>query len=622
MKPPNKIKKPLNKTGNKNYWLIFIFVFSFIIYANTIKNGYVVDDSVAITQNKTVQKGFAGIPELITKSFYHGATGENKNLYRPIPSIFFAIEVGLFGNNPMFPHLVNIILFSLTCMVLFKLLKDNFFNGAMGIPFFAAMLFASHPIHTEVVANIKSLDEIIALLGSLLSLYTFLNYIKNRNLKDYLYSMLFFIIAIFSKENAITFLIIIPLTAYLINATKLKQLIILSLPLIAIAFTNIILRYYLLDSNFSDTAITENSLIAAGTKLEHYATAILILGKYLQLIIFPQPLVWDYSFNQIPVVSFANSYVIISIGLHLLLLSVAAYFYKKKPAITCGILFYFVTISIVSNIIIIIGTQMAERLLYMPSVGILLFLTILPFLFYNKDFTKINLLEIPKSIKIIFIGAIVLFSVKTISRNADWKDNITLFTKSLKTSPNSTRVHFTIGNEYLSMAMDEKNTNKKNEYFDKSISHLKRAIYIYPKYKEAWFFLGNAYFNKKDIINAKIMYRKSLELNPKNLKALNLLGVISSMQDNNDLAEKLFLKAKSIDVNNADSYANLGYLHYIQLKYKIAIIELEKANYLDPENENVIINLIEINNKLNNSERLEYYKTKLNILKKKKTNID
>ena len=159
---------------------IWIFFISFLLYINTLSLDYALDDSMLITSNSITQKGIAGIHEIWSSDLFLGYFGksgvETGGRYRPVSQTIFALEVQFFGNNPAAGHFFNILFYSLTCLLLFMFLKKLFpfrhgVNEFLSLPFIASLFYCVHPLHVEAVANIKSLDEIMAMLFSLLTTY-------------------------------------------------------------------------------------------------------------------------------------------------------------------------------------------------------------------------------------------------------------------------------------------------------------------------------------------------------------------------------------------------------------------------------------------------------------------
>src|SRR3954463_7198591 len=113
-KKTGKQLKPSSQ-GDERLISFIVFVFAFLLYANTLNNGYVLDDDVVFVKNKDVQQGFGGIKSILHHSFIFGFTGHNDQSYRPVVSIIFAIEKEFFGNNPHTGHFINVLLFGLSC---------------------------------------------------------------------------------------------------------------------------------------------------------------------------------------------------------------------------------------------------------------------------------------------------------------------------------------------------------------------------------------------------------------------------------------------------------------------------------------------------------------------------
>ncbi len=162
-------------------------VFGFLLYANTLGHGYAFDDSIVITENSFTQQGFGGIYDLMTKDFFIGIYGEQGmeltgGRYRPLSLVMFAVEYQFFGLNPFVGHFINVLLYALTAFLLFKVLRNwlSKIEGGAIIALITSLLFIAHPIHTEVVANIKSRDEILSFLLVLVTLQALHKLVTNK----------------------------------------------------------------------------------------------------------------------------------------------------------------------------------------------------------------------------------------------------------------------------------------------------------------------------------------------------------------------------------------------------------------------------------------------------------
>jgi tetratricopeptide (TPR) repeat protein len=206
-------------TGNNQFYAIIVFAFSFIIYFNTVFNDYNLDDELVTQNHRLTSKGFAAIPEIFSSPYYQDESGY-KYEYRPLVLVSFAIEHALFGEHAWLSHLINVLLYSLMCVLLLKVLQKLLSGYSILFPFFITLLFAAHPVHTEVVASIKNRDEIMAVGFALLSLLFAWQCITTNRKILLVPVVLFFIAGILSKTSTITFALIIPLLLVVFTDVK------------------------------------------------------------------------------------------------------------------------------------------------------------------------------------------------------------------------------------------------------------------------------------------------------------------------------------------------------------------------------------------------------------------
>ena len=612
-----KIGKQLKSSPPKNERLIsfIVFAFAFLLYANTLNHGYVLDDDVVFVKNRNVQAGTNGIKDILTHSFTYGFTGLNDKYqsYRPIVLIVYAIEKELFGNNPHAGHFINILLFAVSCVLLFLLMKKLFqnfsfqtfsiFNFQFSIPLIITLLFASHPIHTEAVANIKGRDEILNFIFMELSLLFILKFIDEKYKKHLAYSVLFFFLSLLCKEMAVTFLAIIPLTAFFFRELSFKKIASFSVLFIAVFGVYMFIRSSVLEnaSFVEKMKVVNNALAAATNESDRIATAIFILGKYVLLLFFPYPLSWDYSFNQIPIVSFSDIKVIITLAVFAAL-GIYTFVFSKKlfssqdlrfktqdfSVFAYCILFFFIAMSVVSNIFVMIGATLGERFLFIPSIS---FCMAVPFLL--NRFGKIILLGITGV-------ALLLFSFKTFTRNKDWKDNFSLFASGVEATPNSSRAESALGSSYRDMGEKEMDPNKRAALFQKAVEYYKKAIEILPDNTEALYNAGVSYYGMGDRENALKVYQQALAVTPEYTNAANNAGVIYFERKDYENAKKYFSQAVKYDPNNADALGNLGAINHNLGNMQEAIEYYKKSLIINPGNQNVKANLAKAEQALSN----------------------
>jgi len=392
-------------------------------------------------------------------------------------------------------HFMNVLWFTLSVIVFLYFLRFIIFPRQPVIAFLATLLFTIHPIHTEVVANVKSRDEIMSLLFLSLTFIFGFKYLEHKKRPILLLALLCYFLAFLSKEYAITLVALLPLAFNLFSGYTIRKSLMASLPYYAVALVYVFIRFSIV-SPMSESAETNvlNNPYAYTEGLEKIATEIATSLNYLKLLIYPHPLSFDYSYNQIPYKNFSNPFVWISIIVHTGIIAGIIWFFKKRSVLCFALSFYLLNLLMVCNVFFDIGATMGERLIYHSSVG---FSIALAWLLY-KGMEKI---KPAKTGRIILSGLVVVLVVlcgfTTINRNRDWKNNTTLFTHDLKVSPNSVLVNINVAISLMNSSDYEKDPSKKKEDLLRSIELFNKALTIHPTYDKAylnkslaWFRLG------------------------------------------------------------------------------------------------------------------------------------
>jgi hypothetical protein len=481
----------------KNWWLpyILLFVIPFILYGSSITFEYVLDDKIVLSENSFVKKGVSGISEIFTTESFTGFLGSQKDLvvgarYRPLSIAMFAVEYEFFGLNPKVNHFINILLYALTGLLFYRVLKNLWSKDSSGwfiaVPFMAALLFVLHPVHTEVVANIKSRDEILSLFLCLVSLHLSYKFTQNNRKSYLLLCGLIFLLALLAKENAITFLAVIPLTLYVFQKLSVKRLINLCLPLLFATALFVYIRYevvgYVLDSGTQVTGLMNDPFLGA-TLADKYATIVYTLGYYLRLLIFPHPLTHDYYPYQIPIMNWGDWQVLLSLALYLFAIGFAFVKLKKRSVTAWGILTFLATLSIVSNLFFPIGTFMNERFLYMPSIA---FVVVLAYWTLEKLPLQFQKYKLSKNIAFgILILLLAGYSYKTLERVPAWESPLSLNTAASKVSVNSARANQFMAYSLYVEANATPDRVQKQKLLEEATLFVDKALGIYPGYPDA-----------------------------------------------------------------------------------------------------------------------------------------
>ncbi len=573
---------------------LIIFLLSVLLYTNTIHHKYALDDSIVITENQFTKKGFRGLRDIFTHDSFTGFFKKKKELvqggrYRPLSIATFAIEYQLFGLKPAISHFINILLYGFTgimiWLVMKRLLEDFPENEIYKIlPFGTALLFVFHPLHTEVVANIKGRDELLALLLSLISFYFSIRYSQNKKIRYLVFTAICFFLALLSKENAVTFLILIPLAVLLFKNIKFKDAAITVLPLLG-AF----IVYYFIRIGVTGgikqivSAELMNNPYLDATSSQKYATILYTLGLYLKLLVFPHPLTYDYYPYHIRLQHWNVEILLILVfylALVIYLMIASGNISKKRSGniVLFSVSVFLLNLFLISNIPFNMGTFMNERFLYIASLGFCIFLSWMIIILTRKSGKQVLLR------KLIFVFILLPFGLKTISRNKAWKDNYTLFTTDVKTSGNSAKGNCAAGGIIYETALTQKDSLQKMKMLLMASDYLDKALKIYPGYADAWRLLGNIKFETENYQDAINDYIKTLEIMPDDEAAWHNTDMTLSKYNNTDEKIDVCKKLLKIKPSRFETNYLLGNLYG---KYKnnlpLAIEYLNKALNINPD---------------------------------------
>jgi len=198
-----------------------IFAFCVFLFSNSIFNDYNLDDELVTINHRLTSKGISAIPEIFNSPYYQDESGYSYE-YRPLVLASFAIEHLFFGDSPTVGHLINLLLYALACILLYKVCRSLFKNYSLVISLAITLLFVAHPSHTEIVCSIKNRDEILGLVFSLLAFGSVLKAITKPNWVCLGLVPFYFMLALISKNTMIPFILIIPFAMILITEAGLS----------------------------------------------------------------------------------------------------------------------------------------------------------------------------------------------------------------------------------------------------------------------------------------------------------------------------------------------------------------------------------------------------------------
>jgi tetratricopeptide (TPR) repeat protein len=538
----------------KSILIAIVIAVCFAAYFNTLFAHFVWDDTIFITHNPYL-KSFRFLPKFFVEDFWNiGILKLDSGYYRPLLAISFMFDYLLWHAKPFGYHLVNLLLHTLASVLLFLFLELLLKNRLISL--FSSLVFSAHPIHTESVSFVSGRVDLLPLIFFLLSLIFFLKYTSrkspsaitlrcdfqwlgkcfiqrdrpsyplrkglilsytiNKRFFLYLFSLACFFLSLLAKEMAVTLPLIVLCVDYLFLSKRNFKDVIKNFPRFHLGFFVILglyllIRFYFISWSFmsANTRYSTNFFPGASQYWRIF-TAIKILVFYIRLLLFPYNLKADYFFPA------ANSLfepsVFIGVMVLISLVFIAIKNIKNYPILSFSIIWFFITVLPVSNIIPI-GNIFAERYMYIPSVGFCIAIGFL-FSWLLKRNIKLNYLNWKISVSCVFILLIIALSRVTFERNKVWNNEFTLWNETAKAAPESPRSHCNLASAYYTL-----------NFLKEAIAEIKIAVQLYPNYYEAFDTLGHIYFKKGLPDEAIKAYKIAISISPERETAYDSLAV-------------------------------------------------------------------------------------------------
>jgi len=459
-----------------------IFLAAWIVYWNSLGGEFVFDDTSIIQSNPQIRGLNADNLSRIFGSHYWQTAAGQGGLYRPVVILSYALNHAAGGLDPWGYHFVNVLLHALNAVLVFVVIEELFQDRRFA--FWSGVLFALHPIRSEGVAYVAGRAEPLAALFFLAAWWCYLR-------RRWAAGAVAFLLAALSKESAFTFLLI-PVLSDVVRRRKPEPIGWAGFALAAAAALG--LRHAVL-GGVAPLAISHSANpLAAAPAAARLFTAVEVAGRYVWLLLFPVPLSADYSFNQIPVVTTPwGAGFLVSAALLLGLAALLPWCLRRAPPLFLCLALFFGTFSLTSNLLRPIGTIMAERLMYLPSMGFTCALAWALSKARNRDAATAAALLLA-----------LLYGGRTIVRNQDWNDHLALFSSAAVVSPGSALVQANLANALLHQARDPKG----------AVEHALAATRIEPSDPAAHMTLADARAVLGDLPGARSAYAQVEKLAP------------------------------------------------------------------------------------------------------------
>lgn len=528
------------------YWLILLVVLVFVTYANSIPNKFVSDDIQGIVQNSHI----GSLESFRTKPL---------NVVQNLLDFVIIKTAGL--SAPLF-RLTNI-LFHLGSVITLFFIITILLPGSPAA-FFAASLFAVHPVLSEPVVWISGSPYTQSVFFILVSFLFYIQKLPSR--LPYFGSLIFFLLAVTTSEKAFIFPLMLVIYELINDKHGTRE-------------WKKIIPFFIFSGLWGALLFFHLSVYQEVLQVQHgmakgmYNPLIQIpvaISSYLRLFVWPGQLSLYHTDVQLSIIQYLSHLAVFSA-----FLSAWIWSWFKNRMIFFWLSFFIISLSPTLTPFRV-SWIVAERYAYLGFVGIIVaFAIVLAHLFKKKKYKTV--------VFVFFSIVIMLLSARTIVRNADWKDQDTLFLSLGKTAPLDPKTHNNLGDYY-----------SRHGDLRSAAASFSRAIELNPNYAHAIHNLANTYqeMNRPDL--AVPLYQQALKINPTLWQSYqNMAGAFYSL-NKFDEAEKMMQKAIRMNPNEPRLYAGLGTLYLAEQKKDLARAAFEKALSLDPQNKSALSGMAQL----------------------------
>jgi protein O-mannosyl-transferase len=538
--------------------ITWIVVIGFIVYGNMLFNGFVWDDKTFILVNPDIH--LINIPYFFEKNSSFNSLGQ----YRPIPALYFALIYSIFTNASIIYHLFQLIIHIVNAILIFVLFTRFFSNK---ISFFISLIFLIHPIQVESVSFIASSDNPLFFLFGISALLLSINEKINYKRLLVIFSLLLF--SLLTKETGLLFVLLL---IFYRTFFERKKLILFYFGGICTTALYILVRVFI-----GNTLLLPQDFvpIARLALRERILSIPAIIFYYLKTFFFPINLsVMQYWF--VTKVNLAQFYfpLIVDLLFIVSIIGLGFYIYQSNKRYLAPFLFFFFWFLIGIGLylqIFPLDMTVADRWFYFPIVGLLGIMGSVISLFRapKRTLRNIHLLTVN-----LFIWIILFLSIRTIVRNFDWANDLTLYTHDVKYEDNFA-IENGLANAYASLGNSSE-----------ALKHAKKSDKEFP-FEDNLFNTGLIYEYSGNFAKAKEYY----------YKAYNSKILITQKQDLTVYVRLIYVllithevqKAKSLIKFGLADYPNASQLweqkaiaDYISRNQNEALVDIDKAIMLSP----------------------------------------
>jgi hypothetical protein len=570
-----------------------IVLATLVAHAPLGRASYVQDDHLAVERNEAVARG--DLDAIFLGSYWEGARGEDRTLYRPVTILSFALERSLTGSpDPFVSHLVNVLLHALASLALAALARR--IGASQLAASGAGLLFALHPVLTEAVANVVGRSEILAALFTLGALLAqtrtgaweprgapaIAATGTRQRVAAWAAAALVFL-ALGSKETAIAgvgLLVALELLFRPPASGGIRPWLVdrgAALAPVALAVSlHVILRIRALQAVLlaQTVPVADNPLVSLDGA-ERLATALAIAARYARLLLLPVRLSADYSGNVIETEHGLRAprplggFLFLAAWILLAALPLLFALRRAEPAgrgpvpalarqVSFSATLFLLPYLVIGNLLFRVGAGMAERFLYSPTAGYCLLLAVLMGRLVEGEiaFVSGSLSQLRRVVGLAFALLLAGFAIQTASRCLEWRSDRTVFEAAARVNPASPRAH------YIVATLDSRD-GKAAE----ALRGIDVVLRLWPEYLPAWVEKGTLLGQQGDFAEAEAAAREAVRIGPFYGRAHSVLGLTLHRLGRLSEAERSLRKAVLWEPALDQAWAELGNVLFEQRRY-------------------------------------------------------
>ncbi len=559
-KPAPAVKTPKVKQEKPkgNRYLPFIITgilmfITFLVYTPALKKTFInLDDDLYITENPQIRFFTpASIPAIFGDTYMEQ--------YSPLAATVMGMIYNIDKGDPYYFNLFSILIHVINVLLVFLLVKNLLKNPWIGIA--TAALFALHPVNVESICwNAASFKIGLYAMFFLLAMIQYLKYCDGLKIKYLIYSLIFFILSCFSKEQAVALVPVVLLLDYFKGRKLLSaRVLIEKIPFAAIAVTFGVVTLMAIASSRSEIQTTPY------TFFEKFTMSALALTHYLGKLIAPVELWLHYP---VPSLKKLGGLFYLHLVTYILFGLITWWFIRKKnKTMVTGLLllFFCLLFSLALAVLSVREVIVADRYLYVSVIG---FGIILAGIWNYLEKEKPAMKPLALGIFGIFL---LLLTIKTSGQVKLWNDSMTVMTNTINHHP-IPMAYNNRGNVYLDQ-----------EDYQKALDDYNNVLALDSTYYNAYLNRGIVYRRTGQPDKAMADYNTTIRLNPKIFKAYLNRGNIYFDRQQDSLAMADYNKVLEMTPNSPDVYSNMGAIYARGGKFEEAVKMFDQALQLKPE---------------------------------------